>query len=208
LLTGAFLLNAEIIDRIAVTVGPQVITASDLEREIRVTAFLNGTSPDFSMEGKRKTADLIVRQRLVKREVDLARYPAPDPADIDPVLKTFKQDNYPNPEEYEKALAKFGITEREIRDHILSQLTFLKFVNLRFRAAVQISDEDVQAYFTKVIEPAAKAASSGEPVLLEDYRERVIENLTEQQVDKDLDQWIREAVKRTAVEYRPEVFKP
>ncbi len=33
--------HADIIDRIAVSVGNQAITASDVEREVRVTAFLN-----------------------------------------------------------------------------------------------------------------------------------------------------------------------
>jgi hypothetical protein len=208
LLAGALPLHSEIIDRIAVSVGNQVITASDLEREIRVTAFLNGTSPDFGPESKRKVADLMVRQRLVKREVELAKYPVPDAADVEPVLKAFKQENYPSPGDYERALDKFGIADDQVHDHILRQLTFVKFVNLRFRAAVQIQDEDVEAYFKKAIEPAARAVSGGEPVSLDDYRERIIEILTEQQVDKDLDQWIREAIKRTVVEYRPEVFKP
>jgi len=110
--------------------------------------------------------------------------------------------------EYEQALARFGIADRQVRDHILTQLTFLKFLNLRFHIAVQIADEDVEDYFKKAIEPAAKAAAGGLPVLLDDYRERIVEILTDRQVDRDLDAWIREGVKRTVVEYRPEVFKP
>lgn len=201
------LLQAEIIDRIAVTVGSQVITASDLERELRVAAFLNGQPPDFSGESKRRTADLLVRQRLVKREVELARYPTPDPSEVEPVLKAFKQEHYPAPGQWEKALAQAGLTEKELRDHILRQLTLLRFIDVRFRPAVQIADEDVAAYFRKAIEPAARAATGGQPVSLDDYRDRIVEILTERQIDKDLDQWIREAVKRTAVEYRPEVFQ-
>ena len=36
------------IDRIAVSVGNSVITTSDIERQIRVSAFLSGTKPDLS----------------------------------------------------------------------------------------------------------------------------------------------------------------
>jgi hypothetical protein len=208
LLAGASLLPAEIIDRIAVSVGNQVITAGDLDREIRVTAFLNASAPDFAPESRRRTADLMVRQRLVRREVELARYPSPDAADVDPVLRTFQQENYPNPGGYAAALGKSGVADGEVREHILRQLTFLKFINLRFRAAVHVQDEDVEAYFKKAIEPAARAVSGGEPVALDDYRERIVEILTEQQTDKELDHWIREAIKRTVVAYRTEVFQP
>ena len=208
LLAGAALMNAEIIDRIAVSVGNQVITVSDLDREIRVTAFLNGAQPGFTAEAKRRAADMMVRQRLVRREIELSKYPQPDPSDVEPVLKHFKEENYPDAAAYNQALAKAEVTDQEVRAQILWQLTFLRFIDVRFRPGVQVSDEDVQAYFTKSIEPAAKAASAGQAVLIDDYRERIIEILTEQQVDKDLDTWIREAIKRTVVEYRPEVFRP
>ncbi|MEI9976953.1 MAG: hypothetical protein WDO73_35815 [Ignavibacteriota bacterium] len=49
-------LHAEIIDRIAVSVGNQAITTSDVDREIRVTAFLNRSEPDFTPAGRRATA--------------------------------------------------------------------------------------------------------------------------------------------------------
>ena len=43
----AALAQAVIIDRVAVSVGNRVITESDIVREIRVTAFLNGAEPDL-----------------------------------------------------------------------------------------------------------------------------------------------------------------
>ena len=70
-------LRAEIIDRIAVSVGNQAITISDLDREIRVTAFLNRTPPDFSPAARRATADRMVEQRLILRELENSRYPSP-----------------------------------------------------------------------------------------------------------------------------------
>ena len=37
-------IRAEVIDRIAIVVGRQVITASQIDTEVRVTAFLSGQS--------------------------------------------------------------------------------------------------------------------------------------------------------------------
>jgi hypothetical protein len=77
---------ADIIDRIAVSVGAQVITASDLDREIRVSAFLQGSVPDFSPAARRATADRMVDQKLIHHELETSRYPVPQASEIDPVL--------------------------------------------------------------------------------------------------------------------------
>src|SRR5438046_1912632 len=71
--------RAEIIDRVAVVVGNSVITESEILREIRLTAFLNGEPLDFSPASKRKTAERLVEQRLIRIEADSSLYPPPEP---------------------------------------------------------------------------------------------------------------------------------
>jgi hypothetical protein len=199
-------LGAEIIDRIAVTLGNQVITSSDLEREIRVSAFLNREKPDLSPAAKRKTADRMVQQRLVRREFETSRFPIPELSEVEPILQKFQQEHFKESGAYQRALAEAGISEKEVREQILWQLTLLRFIEVRFRPGVQVSDEDVEGYFEKVTAPAARAAKPGETPSLDDYREQVVETLTQHQVNKDLDAWIAEARKRVGVEYRKEVF--
>ena len=199
--------RSEIIDRIAVSVGNQVITASDLDREIRVTAFLNGTNPDFTPAGKRRTADRMVEQRLVRRELEMTRYPTPAPSDADPVLKKFQEERYPKPGDYEAALVRYGIADRQVRDEILWQLTFLRFVQVRFRAGIQVGDDEAREYFEKNVKPAAERSHPGQPVSFDEYRDSIEDSLAQQQVDRALDAWLQEA-KRVGVEYREEVFQP
>ena len=69
--------RAEVIDRIAVTLDNQIITESEVAREIRLTAFLNGDPLDFSPEARRKAAGRLVEQKLIRREIDLGRYLEP-----------------------------------------------------------------------------------------------------------------------------------
>src|SRR3954453_700777 len=75
LMAAALLLQAETIDRIAVAVGNRVITTSDIERQIRVSAFLSGAKPDLSAEARRKTAEAMVDQKLIRGELEANRYP-------------------------------------------------------------------------------------------------------------------------------------
>ncbi len=75
LLLLAVPLAATIVDRIAVTVGDQVITETEILREIDITAFLNGEKPSFTPDEKRKAADRLVEQKLVRKEMELGNYP-------------------------------------------------------------------------------------------------------------------------------------
>jgi hypothetical protein len=203
----AFLLHADIIDRIAVSVGNQAITTSDIEREARVTAFLNRSQPDFSPAARRTTADRMVEQRLILRELENSRYPAPAATEIDPILDKFKKDNFAGDEEYRRALAESGITDRQVRDELLWQRRLLLFLDVRFRPAVQVSDQDIQDYFSKVVEPAARAAHPGQPVTLEEYRDQIEEKLTGEQVDKQMSAWLASTRERSEVVFHPEAFQ-
>lgn len=198
---------ADIIDRIAVSVGNRVIAASDLDREIRVTAFLDGVAPDFSPAGKRATAERMVEQKLIRRELETARYPVPDAAEVEPVLGDFRQKRFKTDEEYRGALAERGIAEQDVKDELLWQRTLLRFIEVRFRPAVQVSDREIQDYFGQVVEPAARTAHPGQPVALEDYRDQIEETLSGKRVDREVDTWLKEARKRNEIVFHEEALQ-
>ena len=201
------LLHSEIIDRIAVSVGNLAITTSDLDREIRVTSFLNRSQPDFSPAARRTTADRMVEQRLILRELENSRYPEPAAAELDPILEQFKKDNFPNEEQYNRALAASGITEQDLRSELLWQRRLLLFIGVRFRPGVQISPQEIQDYFTRVVEPAALAANPGQPVNLDDYSGQIEEKLVGQLVDQQVNTWLANARKRSDVAFHAEAFQ-
>jgi hypothetical protein len=206
-LAAACAASAAVIDRIAVSVGDRVITTSDLEREIRVNSFLNGKPPDFSPAARRATAERMVEQKLVRKELENSRYPVPQASDVAPALDDFKKRFYPNSADYQSALAEHGITERDIVDEMLWQRTLLEFIDVRFRPAVQVSDSDVKDYFDRVVAPAARAANPGKPVALEDFIEKIRSTLTGQREDREMDAWLKEARERTDIVYHDEAFK-
>src|SRR5580704_9167665 len=59
-LAFSILLSAEIINRIVITVGNQVITQSQIDDEIRVTAFLNRDQVDLSPAARKQAAARLV----------------------------------------------------------------------------------------------------------------------------------------------------
>jgi hypothetical protein len=199
--------HGEIIDRIAVSVGTLVITSSDLDRQIRVAAFLDRKPPDFSAASRRAMADRMVDQKLILRELDNRRYPAPAASEVEPIFDKFKKDNFASDEDYRRALADGGIGEQDVKDGLLWQRRLLLFVDVRFRPGVQVSAQQIQDYFAKVVEPAARAAHPDQPVPLDDYRAQIEEKLTGDLVDQQMTAWLENARKRTEVVFHAEAFQ-
>lgn len=200
-------LTCGIIDRIAVSVGNRVITTSDLDREIRVTAFLNGTKPDFSPAAKRATAERMVDQRLVRSELETSRYPVPAAAEVIPELERFKKKFYASDEDYRRALAADGISEDDLKAQLLWQRTLLLFIDVRFRPGVQVSAQETQDYFDKTVAPAVRAARPGQAPRLEDYRGEIEDKLAGDKVDQEVERWVQLARRRTRVDFHEEVFQ-
>jgi hypothetical protein len=207
LLCLAVPLAAEIIDRIAISVGNHVITTSDIDREIRVTAFLNGVKPDSSAANKRATAERMVEQKLVQRELESSRYSTPKPADVLPALDEFKKHFYPRNDDFGRALSQYGITEPEVKEALLWQRTLLEFIEVRFSSGAQVSDQQVQEYFDNVVAPAARAAHPNQPVSLGDFREQIERTLAGQREDQEMDNWLKEARRRTPTVYHEEALQ-
>jgi|SRR5215469_9203743 len=202
LLAGA---QSEIIDRIAVTLDNQVITASGIALEIRLTAFLNGVPLDFSPDARRKAANRLIEQRLIRREMQVGRYIQPAPEEVEPLLKQVQAQRFHSQEEYRQALVKYGIRDDELKQHLLWQLTLLRFVYIRFRPAVQVTDSDIQAYFERHSAQMG-AGVSGKPAL-DDVRDQIRRILTDEGADKELDNWLAGARQRARVEFHPEAFR-
>ncbi len=96
-------LQSEMIDRIAVTVDNRVIAESEIIRQIRITAFLNGEPPDFSAANKRTTADRLVEQALIRRELETTRYAAQGASAATEYQELKKK--YPDEDAYKASLA-------------------------------------------------------------------------------------------------------
>ena len=199
--------RGEIVDRIAASVGNRVITASDLDRQLRVAAFQDGVKPDFSPARKRAAVEAMIEQKLIQTELANSRYPLPDPAELAPLIEQFKKEHFKDDAQYRAALAEYGITEEDFKELLLWQRTLLLFIQVRFETGVQLGAGDVEEYFLKTVKPAAEAAHPGQPVSLEDYRDQIERTLTGQRADKEMDTWLREVRKRTNVVVHEEVLR-
>lgn len=200
---SAFVASAAVIDRIAVSVGLEAITESEIAREVRLTALLNNATPDLSPAGKRQAAERLVEQTLIRREIELSRYPRPDMKEIDQTLSQIKQARFGGEKGFQEALGRLNLSEQDVRRQVLWQTTLLRFIELRFRPGVHVTEQDIREYFDKEI----KAVANNGQVSLEEYRDRIEQAISGQRADQELDSWMKEVRSRTKIEYHPEAFE-
>lgn len=143
-----FSLSAEVVDRIAVAVGNRAIKESQIDSEIRLTAFLNGEALDFTAASKRKAADRLIDQTNIRAEMAKGSYAAPSEAEVNGVLAKIKQARFPKKGEYEQALQTYGITEQELKAHVAWQIQVLHFIDLRFLPAARTEARVNEAFFS------------------------------------------------------------
>jgi hypothetical protein len=199
--------RATVIDRIAVSVGTRAITVSDVDREIRVAAFLNGANPDFSPTGRRRAAERMVEQTLVRLEIESNRYPTPTAVEVQPALDRFKTQHYPDDASYRRALSQDGVTDSDVLQELIWQRMLLSYIDLRFRPMVQVTGPEIEDYFQKIVKPAAEVAHPGQPATLDEYRDRIEDTLAGKKEDDELSRWLEQAKKRTQIVYHDEAFK-
>jgi hypothetical protein len=176
-----------VIDRVAVVVGTHVITETEVLREVRLTAFLNGQPLDVAPEKRKQAAERLVDQELLREEMELGRYPQPTDAEVQDMLAKYRQEHFRSDSEYRAALAKYGIAENDVKDHLRRQLALMRFTDARFQPGIPRLPEQNTANRMKAgAEPPATDGNS---------------------VDAQMDAFLKEARSNTRIQFKPEAFQ-
>jgi hypothetical protein len=199
-LIACLALRGEMIDRIAVTVDNRVIAESEIMRQIRITAFLNGEQPDFGAANKRATADRLVEQALIRRELETSRYAAQGSLPTTEYGELKKK--YGDDDSYKQALERSRITDKDVQEALQWQAMLLDFIDMRFRPGVQLPESEVQDYYNQQV-----AQNPGKLPPFEEARESIEEILTGRLVDNALDRWLGQVRTQTRIKYTQEVFR-
>jgi hypothetical protein len=197
--------HAEILDRIAVTVGKHVISEGDVVLDLRIAAFLDQKSAEINGEQKRKAADRLVDQYLLLQEASTSRQILPTAADAQPLLDQVKS-QYSTETEYRAALTRYGVSEPQLSKHLLDGIRALRFTDLRFRPEVQLSDDDLHEYYDSMAVQWRRANPAQVPTF-EASRDQIEKLLTDQRVTQALDRWLGTTRSDTQILYKEDVFK-
>ena len=178
-------IGAGVVDRIAVVVGDHVITESEVLLELRLTQLINGQALDLGPEQRRAAAERLVDQQLIRNEMEIGRYPRPSDAEADAMVRKFGLERYGGIAQFRAALEKYGVTEDELRQHLLWQLAALRFTDQRFHTAVP------EAPTQSADRSGVDQRSAAEP----------------QGVDQQMEAWLKETRAATRIQFKAGAFQ-
>ncbi|MFZ5927989.1 MAG: hypothetical protein ACOYX1_11130 [Acidobacteriota bacterium] len=201
--------GGEILDRVAVAAGPQAVTLSDILRHLRFRAIVSGAPVEDTEQNRRQAAEQLVDLLIVRRELDLSRYSPPTMAEADKAIESFLAEMKWSRERLAEVLARAGFTEEEFRREMQARLTVTHFIDYRFAPGVQVSDEEVQAYYEAEFLPALRQTSPGGAVPeLGTVRAMIERILTTRKVNAAMEEWLRQMRQSLRIRYFDEAFRP
>lgn len=182
-----------VVDRIVARVEDDILCLSEL-RELGQFQQLAGGQA----ESDGKLLDRLVDQWIVKTEADGARFPLPSDADVDRHIEHL-QKQFASPEALESRLRESGLMMPQLRRIVAEQLYLTRYLDYKFRPAVQIEQAEIEKYYRETLLPQLAARGEAAPPL-DTVEERVREVLVERGINELADRWLEESRSRLHIE--------
>jgi peptidyl-prolyl cis-trans isomerase SurA len=180
-------------DQVIGVVNGDLILESDVNEERRFEAFEPFTTPEsFSRD---RAISRLIDRTLILQQAKLQPDQVVTIAEAEAQLQSLRKDlpackNVCETDAgWEKFVTDHGFTMPELVQRWQQRMEILKFIELRFRAGIDIEPAEIKAYYEKTMLPEyAKVKAT--PPKLEVISDRIQEVLLEQQVSNLLSDWL------------------
>ncbi len=185
-----------VLDRIVAIVNDDVILESDIDEERRFESIqpYRGSTAEFSRE---RAVQRLIDRALILQQSAMEPEDTITEEDLDAQLTKLRKD-IPSCAEYhcetdagwKKYLADHGFTVAAFRELWRKRMELLRFIEVRFRNGIHISDDEIKDYYEKTMLPEY-ARQKVTPPKLETISKRIEEVLLQQRVSNLLRDWLR-----------------
>jgi hypothetical protein len=197
---------AVVLDRIAVIVGKRVIKTSDIDVDLRLTAFLNREPVRTDPDNRRRSAERLIDQEIIRQEIISGGFRRPGEDQAAGLEGQLTRDRFGGSEARLRAeLARYTLNENDLREQLLWQLTVLAFIDQRFQDGAVVTDEDVRSYYDQHL--ADLRRQNPQASNYEAWQPQVRKLLEGERVNQSFNQWLSQARNRYRIEYKQEALK-
>jgi len=185
-----------VLDRIVAIVNGDVILESDVDEERRFESIqpYRGSTTEFSRE---RAVQRLIDRTLILQQAALEPEDAITEQDLDAQLVKLRKDiascaeyHCETDAGWQKFLADRGFTLEEFGERWRKRMELLRFIEVRFRNGIRISDDEIKDYYEKTMLPEY-AKQKVTPPKLETVSKRIEEVLLQQQVGNLLRDWLK-----------------
>ena len=180
----------QVLDRIVATVGQQVITLSDARAAVGL-----GLLPDSSSLPLGTVVERLVDRELMRAEIDRFGVMAPAPELLASRIEAIRK-RFANPQAFDAALEAHGLSDARFRAWVSDDWRIEQYIQQRFDAASQPTDEDVLQYFQS---REREFSQNGRPTRFEEIRDEVRRRLLSERRQALVDDWVAGLKRRTEI---------
>jgi peptidyl-prolyl cis-trans isomerase SurA len=184
-----------VIDRVVAVVNGDLILDSDVDEEQRFEEIQPYRTADEN-HSRDLTVRRLIDRLLILQQADMEPETAISDKELDAQLMTLRKDipackqyHCETDEGWKKFVNDHGFTVEEFRERWRQRMELLRFIEVRFRNGIRISDDDIKNYYEKTMLPEY-AKRHVTPPKLETISPRIEEVLLQQQVGNLLRDWL------------------
>jgi parvulin-like peptidyl-prolyl isomerase len=198
--------SAVVLDRVVAVVNNQTILASDVDDEMRL-AVLDPGRAGLGVLTPQRALEQLISRALIQQQIRKEELQAAEPlqSEVDARLAEIRKDlpacvrqNCASEQGWKAFLAAHGLTLERVESYLRYRIQILRFIELRFRQGIRISEQEIETYYRETLLPQYAAGDALPP--LEKVAPRIEEILLERQVNVLFDDWLRNLYKQGDVE--------
>jgi len=187
--------NGVVLDRVIAVVNGDVVLDSDVEEEMR----FEDIQPyrETKIVSRDKVIQRLIDRDLILQQAELEPEDKVSDADLDAQLATLRKDipackqgNCATDAGWQKYLESHGFTVQEFRERWRQRMELLKFIEVRFRNGITITDAEIKTYYDDTMLPEYAKRNVAAPKL-ETISKRIEEVLLQQRVSSLLEDWLK-----------------
>jgi hypothetical protein len=186
----------ERVDRIVARIEGDIILLSEGRELAAYQQLIDGHA-----QAEDQLVSALIEQWVVRNEAEQAQFAHPPAADIDAEMNRV-QSRFPNAEAFRQRLAAVGLTEQSLRRIVEQQIYLERYLDYKFRPAIQVQDAAISRYYQEELAPPLRAQGQTLPPL-DDVREQIREVLVQRGINERADTWFEETKSRLQIEIAP-----
>ena len=184
-----------VVDRIVAVVNKRVILESELDQATRVELLLQGKPLDNDRLGPPETQavlDRLIDRALLEQQIGDPAVLDPTPEELGERIKEIRGQiaGAAGEEGWKAVLARYGLTQVDVEDHLTSEFRVLRFIDLRFRGLVRVDKADIASYYQEKLLPELRRQGVAAPPLAA-VSDKIEKILVEQRMDTMLNEWLQ-----------------
>jgi len=203
-----------VLDRVEAVVNRQVILASDLDKEMRLSV-LDPVRGAGGVQTRQRALELLISRFLIQQQIRQEDMQAIEPTqaelaarlvELRRTLPACVRANCASDAGWKAFLAARDLTPQEVETYLQNRLEILRFIEQRFRQGIQITPQEIETYYKDTLLPQYASGESAPP--LDQVSTRIQEILLQQQVNALFSDWLQNLRKQGDVEILDPAYAP